>query len=123
MEEMNTEVIDTQDEIVDEVTDEVLNTENETEDVQVEEASGHSVVEKVIATIVTAGVTYIVYRIGKKVVLKVQGKTEEPKPKKSLQMPFEFKWKGFFKEEPNDPTKVEHQTEVVEDKDNSTKEA
>lgn len=118
MEEMNKEVIDVID-TQEEIAEDILDTENTAEEVETEETSGYSVVEKIIGTIVTAGVTYVVYRIGKKVVLKVQSKTEKA-PKKHFQMPFEFKWKGFFKEEPY----VDKKTDDVKDnKDNSTEEA
>ena len=107
MEEMEAKVIDAID--TEEVKDDILDTANEAEEAATEATeptagTGHSVAEQFVGTIVIAGVTYLAYKVGKMIVLKVKekvdAKEEVKKPKKHLQMPFEFKWRGFFKEEP-----------------------
>ena len=107
MEEMEAKVIDAID--TEEVKDDILDTANEAEEAATEATeptadTGHSVAEQFVGTIAIAGVTYLAYKVGKMIVLKVKekvdAKEEVKKPKKHLQMPFEFKWRGFFKEEP-----------------------
>lgn len=106
MEEMEAKVIDAID--TEEVKDDILDTANEAEEAATEAteptaSTGHSVAEQFVGTIVIAGVTYLAYKVGKMIVLKVKEKVdvkEVKKHKKHLQMPFEFKWRGFFKEEP-----------------------
>jgi hypothetical protein len=108
------EVIDTEEELENE---EVLDTTDENEEVEDEETEEeesekvpYGATEILIGTMVIGGITYLIYRVGSKVVCKVKeklGKTSQKKEKKHLQMPFEFKWKGLFKKEEPEVAQVE----------------